>query len=110
MASRVFMNGHYYLMDDLISIYYSWYWDGYFAHILLAIFCFAGHIRMAYDHALPWISMANPFLWMTAARCANAAAGISDGCVVVRGIMPQAFVYRDVLRSADTRFDLIEPG
>ena len=80
-----------------------------FAYILLAIF-FAGDIRMAYNHALPWISLANRFLWMTAARCANAAAGISDGCVVVRGRMPQASVYRDVLRSADARFDLVEPG
>ena len=66
-------------------------WDGYFC------------IHMAYYHALLWISLANPFLWMTAARCANAAAGISNGCVVVQGIMPQASVYRDVLRSADTR-------
>ena len=57
-------------------------WDGYFAYILLAIF-FAGDILMAFDHALFWICLANPFLWMTAARCANAAAGISDGCVVV---------------------------
>ena len=39
-----------------------------------------------------------------------AAAGISDGCVVVRGIMPHASVYRNVLRSADARFGLIEPG
>ena len=40
---------------------------------------------------------------MTAAPCANAAAGISDGCVVVRGVIPHASVYRDVLRSADAR-------
>ena len=52
--------------------------------------------------------MANPCLWMTAARCANAAAGISDGCV--RGVIPHASVYRDVLRSADARFGFIEPG
>ena len=58
-----------------------------FAHILLAIF-FAGYVRVAYDHALLWISLANLFLWMTAARCANAATRISDGCVVVQGIMP----------------------
>ena len=54
-----------------------------FAYILLAIF-FAGYVRVAYDRALLWISLANPFLWMTAARCANAAAGISDGCVVCK--------------------------
>ena len=80
-----------------------------FAYILLAIF-FASEIQMAYNHALLWISSANPFLWMTAARCANAAAGISDGCVVVRGIMPHASVYRDVLRSADARLGLTELG
>ena len=63
------MNGHYYLMDDFISLYFHGIWDGYFAYILLAIFYFfAGYIRMAYDHALLWISVANPFLWMTAAR------------------------------------------
>ena len=71
-------------------------WNDYFAYILLAIF-FAGDIRMAYNHALLWNSSANPFPWMTAARCANAAAGIFDGCVVVRGIMPHASVYRNVL-------------
>ena len=55
----------------------------FFAYILLAVF-FAGYVRVAYDRALPWISLANPFLWMTAAQCANAAAGISDGCGVCK--------------------------
>ena len=49
------------------------------AYVARQIF-FADGIQMAYGHALLWISMANPFLWTTAARCANAAAGISDGC------------------------------
>ena len=80
-------------------------WNGYFAYIARQIF-FANDIQMAYDHALLWISMANPFLWMTAPRCANAAAGISDGCVMVRGKMPVASVYGNVLRFADACFCL----
>ena len=32
MAFRIFMNGHYYLMDDFISIYYSWYLGWLFLH------------------------------------------------------------------------------
>ena len=81
------MDVHYYLMDDFVSLYFHGIWNGYFAYILLATF-FAGYVRVACDHALLWISLASPFLRMTAARCANAAAGISDGCVVVQGIMP----------------------
>ena len=60
-------------------------WNGYVLHVLLAKIFFADDIQMAHDRALLWISMANPFLWMTAARCANAAAGISSGCVLARG-------------------------
>ena len=80
-------------------------WNGYFACIARQIF-FAAGIQMAYDHTLLWISMANPFLWMTAARCANAAAGFSNGCVVVHGKMPIASVYGNVLRFADACFSL----
>ena len=62
------MDEHYYLMDDFVSLYFHGIWNGFFAHILLAIF-FAGYVRVACDHAPLWISLANPFLWMTAARC-----------------------------------------
>ena len=76
-----------------------------FAYIARQIF-FADDIQMAFDHALLWITMANPFLWMTAARCANAAAGFSNGCAMVRGKMPIASVYGNVLRFADACFCL----
>ena len=66
-----------------------------FAYVARQIF-FANGIQMAYDRALLWISMANPFLWMTAARCANAAAGISSGCVLARGEMSLASENRNV--------------
>ena len=74
-----------------------------FAYVARQIF-FADGIQMANGHALLWISVANPFLWMTAARCANAAAGISNGCVMGRGRMPLASVCRNVLRFADACF------
>ena len=84
-----------------IYIYYSWYLEWLcFACIARQIF-FADDIQMAHDRALLWISMANPFLWMTAARCANAAAGISSGCV-----LSLASEYRNVLRFVDACFCL----
>ena len=92
------MDVHYYLMDDSVSLYVMVSGMAIFAYILLAIF-FAGYVRVAYDRALLWISLANPFLWMTAARCAHAAAGVSDGCVVVQGIMllpPCIEMYHDL--------------
>ena len=67
-------------MDNFFSLYYSLYLEGLFLHMYIAR---QGGIQMAYGHALLWISMANPFLWMTAARCATAAVGISNGCVMV---------------------------
>ena len=100
---------NYYIMDDflfIIYIYYSWYLEWLcFACIAHQIFI-ANDIQMAYDRALPWISMANPFRWMTAARCANAAAGISSGCVLARGKMSLASEYRNVLRFVDACFCL----
>ena len=45
------MDGHYYLMDDFISLYISRYLGWLFLHILLAHFC-AGDIQMACGHAL----------------------------------------------------------
>ena len=100
---------NYYIMDDFFSIiyiYYSWYLEWLcFACIARQIF-FANGIQMAHDHALLWISMANPLPWMTAARCANAAAGISSGRVLARGKMSLASEYRNVLRFADACFCL----
>ena len=84
-------------------------WNGYFAYVARQIF-FADDIQMAHDRALLWISMANPFLWMMAARCANAAAGISSGCVLARGEMSLASEYRNVLRFADACLNMIGPG
>ena len=106
MTSRIFMDVHYYLMDDFFSLYIILgIWNGYFACIARQIF-FADDIQMAHGRALLRISMANPFLWMTAARCANAAAGISSGCVLARGKMSLASEYRNVLRFADACFSL----
>ena len=95
---------NYYLMHDFLFIIYIVHgtWNGYVARQIF----FANGIQMAYDRALLWISMANPFLWMTAARCANAAAGISSGCVLARGKMSLASEYRNVLRFADACFCL----
>ena len=63
MTFRVFMNGHYYLMDDFFSLYYSWYLE-----------------------------------WLFCIYCSP---------VMVRGKMPVASVYGNVLRFADACF---EPG
>ena len=97
MTFRIFMDVHYY------PYIIRGIWNGYFACIARQIF-FANDIQMAHDRALLWISMASPFLWMTAARCANAAAGISSGCVLARGKMFLASEYRNVLRFADAMF------
>ena len=100
---------NYYLMDDflfIIYIYYSWYLEWLCLACIAHQIFFADDIQMAHDRALLWISMANPFLWMTAARCANAAAGISSGCVLARGKMSLASEYRNVLRFADACFCL----
>ena len=74
MTFRIFMDVHYYLMDDFFSLYYSWYLEWLFLHMLLAKSSF----QMAYDRALLWTSMANPFLWMTTARCAMCKCGSRD--------------------------------
>ena len=59
--------------------------------------------------SFPYIFMVSgmAILHTYCSRCANAAAGISDGCVVVQGIMPQPPC---IERSADACFDEIEPG
>ena len=107
MTFRIFMDGTITLwMIFPLYIYYSWFLEWLcFACIARQIF-FANGIQMTHDRALLWISMANPFLWMTAARCANAVAGISSGCVLARGKMSLASEYRNVLRFADVYFCL----
>ena len=62
-------------MDDFLFIIYIYIL---FMVPGMAMFCmyarqifFADDIQMAHDRALLWISMANPFLWMSAARCAK---------------------------------------
>ena len=63
MAFRRFMDGHYYLMDDISFLYIiRGILDGYFC-INIA----RQYIQMAFGHALLWSSLANPFRWMTAA-------------------------------------------
>ena len=108
MTFRIFMDGTItsWMISFSLYIYYSWYLEWLcFACIAHQIF-FADDIQMAHDRALLWISMANPFRWMTAARCANAAAGISSGCVLARGKMSLASECRNVLRFADACFCL----
>ena len=36
MTFRIFMDVHYFLMDDFFSLYYSWYLEWLFLHMLLA--------------------------------------------------------------------------
>ena len=106
MTFRIFMDVHYYLMDDFFFlILFVVSGMAMFAYVARQIL-FANDIQMTHDRALLWISMANPFLWMTAARCANAAARISSRCVLARGRMSLASEYRNVLRFADACFCL----
>ena len=63
-----------------LYIYYSWYLEWLCFALIAHRYFFAGDMQITYDQALLWTSMANPFLWMTAARCANAAAGMFYGC------------------------------
>ena len=106
MTFRIFMDGTItsWMISFSLYIYILFMVPG------MAMFCnqifFADDIQMAHDRALLWISMANPFRWMTAARCANAAAGISSGCVLARGKMSLASECRNVLRFADACFCL----
>ena len=99
---------NYYLMDDFLFIIYIIHgtWNGYVLHVLLTKSSLPMIFRWLMTRALLWISMANPFVWMTAARCANAAAGISSGCVLARGNMSLASEYRNVLRFVDACFCL----
>ena len=100
----------YYLMDDFLFIIYIYILFMVPGMAMFCMYCspnlFCHDIQMAYDRALLWISMANPFRWMTAARCANAAAGISSGCVLARGKMSLASECRNVIRFADACFCL----
>ena len=73
---------NYYLMDDTLFIIYALSMVSGMAMICIdcsPIFSLPEICRLLTGRRLCWNLMANPFLWMTAARCANAAAGMFTG-------------------------------